>query len=111
MGVTAGALGTGVAAALYVGGHVLICQRALSVSFLPLLATVLRALLAAVPAGLVMLLAGTEALGPLEWALGSIGALLAYVAALLATREVQPAELKAIVQRLMRRRAEPKTEG
>ncbi len=30
MGVTAGALGTGVAFALYVGGHVRICRRALT---------------------------------------------------------------------------------
>ncbi len=71
----------------------------------------LRALLAAVPAGLVLLAAGTDNLGPLEWVLGSVGALLAYVAMLLATREISPAELKGIVQHLKRRGADPTREG
>jgi O-antigen/teichoic acid export membrane protein len=107
MGITAGALGTGVAFAIFVGGHVRICQRALGVSFAPLLPTVLRALLAAIPAGLVLLAAGTDSLGPAEWILGSAGALLAYSSTLLATREVRPAELRGIIQRLKRSRSDP----
>ncbi len=65
MGVTAGAVGTGVALVVYVAGHVRIFQREMNVHFASLIPTALRGLAAAGVAALVLFAAGTEHLNPL----------------------------------------------
>lgn len=101
IGVVAGAIGTGVAFAVYTGGHVVICRRALGTSFGSLVPSLSRGLLAAAAAALVLYAVGTGQLSPLAWVLGSTGATVAYVGTLVLLRELQPAELRALVQRLM----------
>jgi hypothetical protein len=101
IGIVAGAIGTGVAFTLYTGGHIAICQRALQTSFAPLLPTLIRGLVAATVAGLVLFAVGTADLSVLAWVLGTVAATVAYIGTLLLLRELKPAELKALIQRLI----------
>jgi O-antigen/teichoic acid export membrane protein len=94
MGVTAGALGTGVALVVYVAGHVRICQREMDVSFSSLIPTVLRGLVAAGVAALVLFAFGTEHLSPLDALGGAVLATLGYLSVLVLLRELEPGELR-----------------
>jgi O-antigen/teichoic acid export membrane protein len=95
MGVTAGAVGTGVALVVYVAGHVRIFQREMNVKFAPLIPTALRGLAAAGVAALVLYATGTEHLSPLEALAGAVVAPIAYLFVLVLLREVKPDELRA----------------
>jgi O-antigen/teichoic acid export membrane protein len=101
IGIVAGAIGTGVAFTLYTGGHIAICQRALKTPFAPLLPTLVRGAVAATAAGLVLFAVGTADLSVLAWVLGTVAATVAYIGTLLLLRELKPAELKALIQRLI----------
>ena len=95
MGVTAGALGTGVALVVYVAGHVRICQREMDVSFASLVPTALRGLAAAAVAAAILYAFGTDDLSILEGILGAPLAALGFVGTLLALRELKPGELRS----------------
>lgn len=97
MGVTAGALGTGVALVIYVAGHVRICQREMDVSFVSLIPTALRGLAAAGVAALILFAFGTESLSPLDALAGTVLATLGFLSALFLLRELTPHELRTAV--------------
>jgi O-antigen/teichoic acid export membrane protein len=94
IGIVAGAIGTGVAFTVYVGGHVRICQQSLDVSFAPLIPSLLKGLLAAAAASLVLLAFGTSDLSPLDALAGAVLAVLAFVGTLVLVRELKPSELR-----------------
>jgi O-antigen/teichoic acid export membrane protein len=96
IGVVAGAIGTDVAYALYVGAHLLICRKLLGISLRPLAATFLRTALAALVMAVVLLAIGSSDVPvPLLLAGGALGT-LAYGAALVASREVTPQEVVSV---------------
>ena len=95
IGITAGAIGTGVAFSIYTAGHAVICRRALGVSFASFGPTITRGLLAWAAAVLVLLAFGTSDLGILDWLLGPPLAGAAFVGALLLLREVRLEELRS----------------
>ena len=107
IGITAGAVGSGVALAIYVGGHLRICHQALDVSFVDLLPTALRGLLGLASASLVLLALGTgESLSPWAWVVGPLLASVAYLTTLWLSREVSATELRRLLShpaRLLRR--------
>ena len=96
IGVVAGAIGTGVAYAVYVPAHLWLCHRILRLDLRALAATFGRALLAG--AGLAAGLAvwGTTGLSILQWAGGATTGLVAYVGVLALTRELTAADLALI---------------
>ncbi|MEK6251734.1 MAG: oligosaccharide flippase family protein [Actinomycetota bacterium] len=102
IGIIAGAIGTGVAFALYVAGHVQICQRALGVSFSRLGRTSARGIIAWAVAALVLLAFGTGQLSAFAWIVGALTATFAYISALILLRELNPDEVRAAI-RLLRR--------
>ena len=106
IGIVAGAIGTDVAALVYVGGHLRICHSIVPLDLRALAATFLRALLAAAAMAATLLAFGTSQLGPAEWIGGALAGALAYGATILLTREFSPEELasaRSAVSRLTRR--------
>jgi O-antigen/teichoic acid export membrane protein len=98
MGILGAAVGTDVAYTLYAGAHLWVCHRVLGLRLRPLAATAGRALIAAGAMAGVLALVGTEGLSALEWLVGLPVACAAFVAALLATRELTPGEIRMLVQ-------------
>jgi O-antigen/teichoic acid export membrane protein len=94
IGIVAGAIGTGVAFTVYVGGHLRICEQSLDVSFGQLIPSLLKGLLAAGAASLVLLAFGTSDLSPLDALAGAVLAVLAFVGTLVLVRELKPSELR-----------------
>ena len=100
MGILGAAVGTDVAYALYGGSHLWLCHRLLGLPLRPLAATAARAFVAAGAMAAVLALVGTGSLSPLQWLVGLPVAGAAFVAALLATRELSPGEIRAMVRLL-----------
>jgi O-antigen/teichoic acid export membrane protein len=92
IGVAGAAIGTGVAYALYVSAHFLICRRELELPIRPLALTATRSLVAGVVAGGALAMIGTQHLSWLHWVLGGAGVACAYAVLLIATGEVSRAE-------------------
>lgn len=99
IGIVAGAIGTDVAFLVYAGGHVWICRRLIDLRLRPLGVTLARSLAAGGGMALVLWLFGTRELSPLEWVAGGTGGLLAFLAVLVATRELSVGELGAALRR------------
>jgi Polysaccharide biosynthesis C-terminal domain len=100
IGVVAGAIGTDVAYALYVGAHLLICRHLLGISLKPLATTFFRTTLAALVMAAVLLAFGSSDVSvPLLLGGGVLGT-LAYGASLLVTREVTPRDVMSVGRRL-----------
>lgn len=102
IGVVGAAIAIDVAFAFYVGAHLWLCRRLLGLELGPLTLTTARALLAAAAFAAVLLALGTEGLTALDWALGATAGPLAFVLALLATRELSVAELRELPSTLTR---------
>ena len=102
IGVVGGAVGAGVADLIYVPLHLWICKRELRFPVAPLALTLLRALLAAGAAALVLLAFGTNHLSPGRWLLGATLATVALVTVLVLSGEITPAERRAGVSRVRR---------
>lgn len=94
IGIVAGAIGTGVAYAIYVPAHVLICHRILDLPLARLGLSLLRTGLAAGATAGVLLALGPSHLSLAGWLAGLLAMPLVYLAALLATRELTPATLR-----------------
>jgi O-antigen/teichoic acid export membrane protein len=92
IGVVGGAVGTDVAFALYVTGHLVLCRRRLQLELRPLGITFLRAILAGAAATGVLALAGTHGA---RWVLGGIAGIVAFAAVVFLTREITVDELRA----------------
>ncbi len=114
IGIVAGAIGTGVAYAVYTGGHLRICQQALEVRLAGLLTTFGRGVIAAALAALVLLAFGTSDLSVFAWIAGTVLATAVYVGTLLVLRELSVEELRAgsrLLGRRLRPAEEPATAG
>jgi O-antigen/teichoic acid export membrane protein len=94
IGIVAGAIGTGLALALYVPVHLWICARALDVPLRPLGVVLVRSLVAAAAMAGVLFLAGTSDLSVADWVVGAIGAVAAYLAMLFLLRELTVVEAR-----------------
>jgi O-antigen/teichoic acid export membrane protein len=103
IGVVGGAVSTNVAFTLYVGGHFWICKTILGIPLRPLGASLLRCMVAAGAATLVMAAFGTSSLSPAEWVAGGLAGMATYALVLFATREVKPSELADLRGDLMSR--------
>jgi O-antigen/teichoic acid export membrane protein len=94
IGVVGAAIATSAGFALYVPGHLWVCRRLVPIPLRPILVTLVRSAFAAAALGGVLVVVGTSSLSPLDWALGSVGGMLAFVAVLLATKELSVSELR-----------------
>ena len=94
IGIVAGAIGTGLALAVYVPVHLWICAKALNVPLRPVGIALGRSLVAAAAMAGVLLLAGTSDLSVADWVLGAIGAVSAYLAVLFLLRELTMSEAR-----------------
>lgn len=96
IGVVAGAIGTGVAYALYVPAHLWLCHRVLRLDLRALARTFARSLLAG--AGLAAGLAvwGTSDLSVLQWAGGLATGTVVFVSLLALTRELTAADVSQV---------------
>jgi O-antigen/teichoic acid export membrane protein len=95
IGIVGGAIGTDISFSLYVAGHFWICKRVMDLPLGPVALTIARCLVAAGAMTGVMALFGTSSLSAVDWVVGSLAGLAAYLAALLATGEVSRGELRA----------------
>jgi len=102
IGIVGAAIATDVAYALYVLGHLTVCQRLLGISLRSLVVTLIRSLVAAAVMCLVLLVFGTTELTLTAWVLGAVTGVAAFVAVLVATRELGRAELSEIAGLLAR---------
>lgn len=98
IGVIGAAIATGIGFAVYVPAHLRICRQALGLDLAPQARTLARALVAGALAAGVLLLVGRRDLAVWQWAVGGVAAPAVFVGALLALREVRPAELRALVR-------------
>lgn len=96
IGVLGAVIGTTVAYGIYVPAHLRLCRRAFEVPLAPLARTAARAGLAALAGAAVLLAFGTSDLAAWQWVAGLAGGLVAFVAVLVATGELTPAELRAV---------------
>jgi O-antigen/teichoic acid export membrane protein len=96
IGIVGGAVGTTVAFAFFIAGHLWICRREIGLPLAPLGLTLLRAGAAAAAMAGVLFAFGTESLSAIEWIAGGALALAAYLAMLLLTREVSRGQLEAL---------------
>lgn len=103
IGVIGGAIGTSVAYAIYVPLHFRLCQRVLNIDMRPIALTALHALIAGSAMAVPLLLVGTSNIGAAGWIIGSSASLAAFVAALIVTRELRFADLRASARRIKRR--------
>lgn len=94
IGIVGGAIGTGAGYAIYVPAHLWVCWRALGLEPAPVVATLVRALVAAAAMSGVLLVAGTSRLSLVDWIVGALAGVLVYAAALVATGAVTPVELR-----------------
>jgi O-antigen/teichoic acid export membrane protein len=96
IGLLGAAYATDIGALLYVPLHLWILKRMIDLPLRPLGLAMLRGLMAAAAMALVLLACGTHRLTVVEWVVGSVGGLAAFVAVLLITRQVTVAELRAL---------------
>jgi O-antigen/teichoic acid export membrane protein len=102
IGIVAAAIGADIAYAIYALAHLRLCAGLMKIPLVPVLGSVLRAALAALAMGGVLFLVGTSELSLADWLLGSVGGGVAYLATLVAAREVRPAELLDVSRALRR---------
>ena len=96
IGIEAGAIATTVAYAIYLPAHVWFLHRALGLDLRRLGLSLVRALVAAAVLAGVLAAAGTGELDAVAWIAGAVLGGAAFAATLLVTREVTPAELRAL---------------
>jgi O-antigen/teichoic acid export membrane protein len=94
IGVVGGAIGTDVAYTFYVLAHFWICRSTLELPLRPIATTLVRAAVAAAAMAGVLLAVGTTGLSAADWVVGAIGGCLVFSAALVATREISPSDLR-----------------
>ena len=104
IGVVGAAIGSSVAYTVYVVGHLDICRREIGFPLGALGVTLLRTTLGGAAAATVLLLAGPADLSVADWLFAPAIALLAYVTALVATRELSRADVETVRRIAARRR-------
>jgi O-antigen/teichoic acid export membrane protein len=106
IGVLGAAVGSDAAYALYVGGHLWLSHRLLGLQLSPLASRAARSLVAAGGMAAVLALVGTADLSALQWIVGLLGGSAVFLAILIATRALSPAEVRflwSIPMRALRR--------
>jgi O-antigen/teichoic acid export membrane protein len=98
IGVVAAAIGTDVALAVYLAGHLQICRREIELPLAPIFATLARCSLGVAAMAGVLLVFGTTDLSPLAAAGGAVAGLLAYAGALVLSGELPPREMRRLLQ-------------
>src|SRR4051794_14708082 len=115
IGLIGSAISSDIAYGFYVAGHLWICKRLLDLPLRPVARDLARALLAAAVMCGVMAAFGTKHLSPAEFIAGGAAGIVAYVAVLLLTRAVTPAELRrarsAVARKLGRGRTQTPAEA
>ncbi len=101
-GVVGAAIAIDIAFAFYVGAHLWLCRKLLGLELAPPALTAARALLAAGAFAAVLVALGTQQLSPLDWAIGAVAGPLAFVLALLVSRELSTVELRRLRATLTR---------
>lgn len=96
IGLLGAAYASDIGSFLYVPLHIWILRRKLGMPVRPLMLATARGLIAAAAMALVLLACGTSDLSVLEWIVGAVGGLAAFLAVLLLTRQVRPHELRAL---------------
>ena len=89
IGIVAAAIGSSVGFAIYVPGHLRLCNRLVGLPLASLAGGLMRSLLAAAAMAGVLLAAGTEQLSPAEWVWGLGAGTAAFAAVLFATGELR----------------------
>ena len=102
IGIVGAAIGTSLAYAVYVPAHFWLCWRALELPLRGIVLPLVRSLTAAAVMSVVLLAVGTNSLTLAQWLGGTLLALAAYIATLVATRELSGSDLGA-PRRLLRR--------
>jgi O-antigen/teichoic acid export membrane protein len=95
IGIVAGALGTDIAYAIYVGAHLLVCRRLLGIALRPLAVSLMRVMVAAAAMSGVLFAIGTDDVPLPLLLLGGAAGTLVYVGTLLLTRELTTTDLAA----------------
>ncbi len=94
-GIVGAAVGADFGFLLYTPAHLWICRSLIGLPLRPVLLTLVRSLAAAAAASGLLLAVGTRDLSAAQWALGAVGALLAYAALLVASAELTTDDLRA----------------
>ncbi len=102
VGVVGAAIACDVSYALYVGGHLVLARRFFEIPLRPLGLTLVRSAAAGAVAAAILAIAGTESLTLAGWMLGAIGAVAAFLAVLIGSREVTVAEIRGLGSRITR---------
>jgi O-antigen/teichoic acid export membrane protein len=97
IGVTAAAIGMGIAFTGYVLGHFWICKRVFDFPVQRLALTLIRCLLAAGAMAGTLALVGTSSLSWVEWMTGAVAGGAAYLVVLMITGEISRAEISAVL--------------
>jgi O-antigen/teichoic acid export membrane protein len=95
IGVVGAAVGTDVAFAVYVLGHLWMCRRLLGFAVRPMIVTVARALAASAAMAALLAAFGTSDVPAAALVAGALAGLAVYGASLVLLREISPAELRA----------------
>lgn len=103
VGVVGAAIGDDVVQVVYVGAHLWIASRLLTLDLRSLAVSCGRTLVAAAAMSVPLLALGTDHLSAIAWIAGLALGISAYAAALLITREVTPEEIRSLL-RFVRRR-------
>lgn len=93
IGIVAGAIGTDVAMAIYVAGHLMICRRTVGMEIKPLVVASGKALTGAAVMAAILLAFGAAGLGVASYLVGGLLAAAAYAGVILALRTLSPREL------------------
>jgi O-antigen/teichoic acid export membrane protein len=96
IGVMGAVIGTNVAFFYFIGGHVWLSHRLIGLPLRGIAVTLARSLVAAAAMAGVLWAVGTADLSPLQWVVGLVAGGGAYLAVLLATREITPRELRTL---------------
>jgi O-antigen/teichoic acid export membrane protein len=97
MGVVGAALALGISYAFYVPLHLRICAESFALPMRALARTLARSAVAAGAMSAVLLAVGTSDLDLAQWLVGALGGTAAFVAALVATRELGRRELDGAI--------------
>jgi O-antigen/teichoic acid export membrane protein len=97
VGLLGAAIADDVVLGIYVGAHLWICHRAVTLDLASLRRSFARTVLAGLVMSIPLLIAGTGHLSPLRWILGGVAGVTAFAATLMLSGELSRSELRAII--------------
>jgi len=102
-GLVGAAIATTIAYGFYTLAHLWLCRKLVRLPLAGIASSLVSGLTAAAAMGIVLVAVGTQDLTLLDWVVGGLGGLAAYVGMLLFMREVSPGDIARIGRRLRRR--------